>query len=358
MAQDTERREPVLGIELGPSDYPTFAAILVAVATGAAGFVRLGGPPGRMGPARVRHVGGGVVALASIVAGLCGAPRLASQELTPRAYWPAPKGVKVVVVGYSRVHGDVLYDPSTPVYGVRSRVGTGILAYLQTCSLWGRTASVVAELPYSWGSTRGYIGDAPAEGSFSGLGDLGLTLAVNLRGAPSMTPAEFQELRAHPRPILGASLKVVAPTGQYDERRLLNVGAHRWAARAELGYMIPLRPRWLVELDANAWLFGDDDDFVGGKREQEPILGLQAHLVRRFRPGFWASLDANYFTGGRQTIGGNPGVAVENNARLGGTVVIPFRGREAVKIGHIVPLHTGLGGDYEQLLASYQVLFR
>jgi hypothetical protein len=307
---------------------------------------------------RTRRVCGAAAVLASVAAGLCGAPGLAAQELTPRAYWPAPEGVKVVIVGYSRVDGDVLFDSSVPVHGVVSRVRTTVLAYLQTYSLWGRTANVVLELPYAWGSSKGFVGEAPVRGSLSGFGDLDVTLGVNLLGAPSMTPAKFRALRTHPRTILGASLKVVAPTGQYDENRLLNVGAHRWATRVELGYMIPLRPRWLLEIDAGGWVFGDDEDFVAGKREQEPILEIQAHLVRRFRPGFWASLDANYFRGGRQTIGGHRLGGVDDNSRAGAMVVVPFGGRHAVKVGYFVPLHTESGGDYSQLLASYQVLFR
>jgi hypothetical protein len=79
----------------------------------------------------IRDVRRGPAVLALIAAGLCGAPRLAAQELTPRAYGPAPRGVKVVVVGYSRVNGAVLFDSSVPVYGVEPRVRTSVLAYLQ-----------------------------------------------------------------------------------------------------------------------------------------------------------------------------------------------------------------------------------
>ena len=62
-----------------------------------------------------------------------------------------------------------------------------------------------------------------------------------------MTREDFIALRADPHPIVGASIKVIAPTGQYDPDRLINVGANRWATRLQLGTIIPLRPLWLLE---------------------------------------------------------------------------------------------------------------
>jgi len=282
----------------------------------------------------------------------------AAQELTPRFYWPTPKGITVAVAGYAYATGDVLFDPSIPLYGVDSKVNAAVLAGMHTFSLWGRTSTILVEQPYSWGTTTGVIVDTPARGDVSGFGDLGVTLAVNLLGAPSMTPQDFQALRAKPRPILGASLKVVAPTGKYDPNRLLNVGANRWAVRAELGFIFPLRPKWLLEIDAGVWFLGDDDEFIMGTKEQDPVVAVQAHLVRRFRPGFWASLDLNYFTGGRQTIGGRRLVDVQRNSRIGGTIVFPFRGRYAVKFGYASGLFTEFGTDFDQFLISWQALFK
>lgn len=296
----------------------------------------------------------GVVAGLALTAGWTGPA--ASQELTPRAYWPAPKGTRVAVVGYSYVSGDVLLDPTTPITGVDSKVHTGVLGYLQTFSLWGRTANLVVELPYSWGTAEGVYGDTPERRDFSGFGDLALTLSVNLLGAPSMTPADFQALRADPHPVLGASLKFVAPTGHHDADRLINVSANRWAARLELGTILPFSPPWLLEIHAGTWFLGDDDEYLAGRREQDPIFEAQVHLVRRFKPGFWASLDLNYFTGGRQTIGGEEQTVAQDNSRIGATIAVPFKGRHAVKIGYFTGLRTKLGGDTNQLLVSYQAL--
>ena len=279
-----------------------------------------------------------------------------AQELSPRFYWPAPQGTKLLILGYSQSSGNVLMDPSIPLFGVDSRVNTGFLGYLQTFALAGRTANVVLELPYSWGTTKGLVEDTPARRDFAGFNDAGITLAVNLLGGPSMTPTEFRQLRADPRPILGASLKLVPPTGYYQSHRLINVGANRWAAKLELGSVIPMRPKWLLEIEGGAWFFGDDPDFVTGKREQDPIYAIELHLVRRFKPGFWAALDVNHFTGGRQTIGGAELVDVQENSRIGGTIVIPFLSRHAIKIGYSTGMRTRFGTDFDQFLVTYQKL--
>jgi hypothetical protein len=247
-------------------------------------------------------------------------------------------------------------DPSLPLYGVDSKINTGVLAYLQTISLWGRTANLVVELPYSWGTTKGLLFKDPAQRDFSGFNDPGITLSINLLGAPSMTPKDLLELRANPHPILGASVKVMVPIGRYEKDRLINVGAHRWAFKPELGYIIPLTKKWLLELDLGAWFFTDDNDYLPGKREQKPILAAQVHLVRRFKAGFWASLDVNYFTGGQQTIGGDELVDVQRNSRIGGTIVVPFLGRHAIKVGYSFGAITEFGTDFDQLVVSYLVL--
>ena len=298
------------------------------------------------------------VTVVCLLAGLAWGPTASAQELTPRTYWPAPKGIKVGILGYVYATGDVFFDPSIPLYGVDSDVNVAVAAYLQTFGLWGRTANVLFEVPYQWSTTRGILVDTYAEGSVSGFGDPAATLTVNLLGAPTMTPQDFQVLRQDPHPILGTSLKVLFPIGKYDPNRLLNAGGNRWAIRAELGSVIPLRPRWLLEMNAGVWLIGDDEKFIAGYREQDPIYAVQVHLVRRFRPGFWAALDANFFYGGRQTIAGRELVDVQQNSRIGGTVVVPFKGRHAVKFGYATGIFTEFGTDFDQYLVSYQALFR
>jgi hypothetical protein len=261
-------------------------------------------------------------------------------------------------VGYSHSSGDVVTDPSLPVVGVDSRLNTVQVGYLQTVSLFGRTSNVVVELPYTWGSTVGTVDGEPARRDLSAVGDMAFTLSVNLLGAPSLTRAEFRELRRNPHPILGASVRVLAPTGNYVPDKLINVGANRWAVKAEVGSIFPLNPPWHLEFEVGAWLFGDNDRFLGAVREQRSVLSLEAHLVRRFRPGFWASADFNFFAGGRNVIDGEPTDTLQRNSRFGLTFVFPFHRRHALKTSYSMGVVTESGGDYSSFVVAYNVLLR
>ena len=290
--------------------------------------------------------------LASALLGLAAVPA-AAQELSPRAYWPAPRGTQLLLVGYSYSSGDVVTDPSLPVVGVDSSISTGVLGYVRTLSLWGRTSNIVVEIPYTWGTTKGSLMGQPARRDVSGLGDVAVTLSTNLLGAPSMTPAEFQELRRNPRQILGASLKLVAPTGDYEKDKLINVGTNRWAVKAELGYVYPIATKWILELELGAWFIGDNREFLGTTREQAPIVAFESHLVRRIKPGLWVSLDLNHYGGGRTTVGGVLRADQQRNTRFGATVARPIAGRHFIKASYSTGVVTASGGDFDKLLLTY-----
>ena len=163
------------------------------------------------------------LALATIaLASWCAAGN--AQELTPRAYWPAPKGTRLAIAGYAYIDGSVLFDPSIPLYEVETRANTALIGYLQTFSLFGRSSNVLVKLPYVWGETQGFVETTPEKRSFSNFGDLSVVLAINLIGAPSMSVEDFPAFRAEPRPILGMSVEVVAPTGNYHGSQLINTG--------------------------------------------------------------------------------------------------------------------------------------
>ena len=165
----------------------------------------------------------------------------------------------------------------------------------------------------------------------SGPADLHVRLAVNLVGAPTMDRAGFQKLRAAPRPVVGASVEIVAPTGRYEPDRVINIGINRWAFKPAIGANYPLARTWLAELEVAASFFGTNDDFLNTTQAQDPLLSGSFHLIKRLRAGFWVSLDTTVYGGGRTTIGDTLNVDVQRNSRIGATMVFPFKRRHAIR---------------------------
>ena len=225
-----------------------------------------------------------------------------AQELEPGAYWPIPKGINIVTVVNNLNWGDLAFDPAAPIDEASATINTTAFVFTGTFSLAGRSANAGVVLPVVGGHLEGlYLGEFAEAGRF-GLGDPRVRLAMNLYGAPAMTPQEFASYRQ--RGIVGISVTVAPPLGQYDSTKLINLGTNRWSFRPELGVSRTFG-QWVVELMAGVWLFTDNAEFVGGRtREQDPIGATQIHVTYKFKPTTWLAANANYFTGGRTTIGG------------------------------------------------------
>ena len=125
--------------------------------------------------------------LALLVMPMCAS----AQELEPGAYWPIPAGLNIVTVVNSFNWGDLAFDPSAPIDEASATINTTAFAFTRAFSLAGRSANAGVVLPVVGGHLEGlYLGE-PAEVGRFGLGDPRLRLAMNLYGAPAMTPKEF-----------------------------------------------------------------------------------------------------------------------------------------------------------------------
>lgn len=54
-----------------------------------------------------------------------------------------------------------------------------------------------------------------------------------LYGAPALSLEEFRDYKTDI--IVGASMEITPPLGQYDSDKLLNIGTNRWSFKPELG---------------------------------------------------------------------------------------------------------------------------
>ena len=218
-----------------------------------------------------------------------------AQELEPGAYWPIPTGLNIFTAVNSYNWGDLAFDPSAPIDEANATINTTAFAFTRAFGLAGRSANAGIVMPVVGGHVEGLYLGQPAEVDRFGLGDPRLRLAMNLYGAPAMTPKGFASYSQ--RGIVGVSVTVAAPLGQYDPDKLINLGTNRWSIKPELG-ISRTYGRWVVEGMAGVWFFTDNTDFLGGRtREQDPITAAQAHLTFKFKR-MWLAADANFFTGG------------------------------------------------------------
>jgi hypothetical protein len=273
-----------------------------------------------------------------------------AQDLVPGAYTPAPIGFTILNISGVFSDGAIAFDPSLPIEDAHSTVGAMGIGIARTLSIGGRFANVGVGIPLVFGHVEGLVLDQFQEASRAGQGDIGVRVAINLYGAPAMTRQQFAAYRA--TTIVGVSLGVGAPLGQYDSTKYVNLGTNRWSFRPELGIM-RTRGAWTFEGDIGAVFFTDNTNYVNGAtRGQAPIVGLQGHLIRTFRPGFWVAADANYWKGGRLTINGDRANYEQENSRIGATLAYPVR-RHQLRFSYSFGAYTTIGGDFQSLGMSY-----
>jgi hypothetical protein len=277
---------------------------------------------------------------------------LAAQELEPNAYSLSPTGVNLFLATYNHSGGDLTFDPALPIEDANARINTAAIGYGRTFGLGGRLAQVGIAVPYSVGRLEGlYIGEY-AKAHRSGLKDAAVRFAVNLVGAPAMGLKEFASFRR--KTILGLSLSVVSPLGQYSPGRIINIGTNRWSFKPELG-LSHAAGKWTLDVYAGVWLFTPNSNFSNGKqRTQDPIGSFQFHLIRTLRPRMWIAFDSNYYTGGRTSVNGVINQDLQRNSRIGATFAVPLARRHGLKFSFSRGAYTTVGADFHAFGVAYQ----
>jgi hypothetical protein len=283
-----------------------------------------------------------------------------AQDLAPRAYLVTPKHSNAITLSYAYFSGDLLLDGAVPITGATAKVSMSVFSYTHSLNLLGRSANFSASLPYGVGNFRGTVVGAETNAYRSGALDSAFRLSVNLKGGAAMDVQEFREWQQ--KMLVGISLKVVAPTGQYDPTKLINYGANRWAFKPELG-LSRRWGHWLLDTYGAVWFFTTNHDFFSrnqfspgtNTQKQNPIFAFEGHLSYDVKPRLWASLDGNFWVGGRSTLNGveNPST-LQRNSRIGGTVSVPVSKHQSVKFSYNRGAYIRYGGNYQNVSIAWQ----
>jgi hypothetical protein len=287
-------------------------------------------------------------------------PPLRAQDLSPRAYVITPVHSNAIILTWSFYDGSILFNGTAPITGATGTYNVSIFSYYHSFSFFGRSANLTGSLPYALGNFQGTVMGAGTQLYRSGLVDSAFRLSVNLKGGPAMPVQEF--VKWQQKILLGVSLKVVAPTGQYDATKLINWGANRWALKPEFGYS-ERWGHWVLDGYAGVWFFTKNPEFFSHNaffsgaqsQSQKPIGAFEGHLSYDVKPHLWFSLDGNYWFGGKTSLNGleNP-LTQEKSSRIGGTAAIPMSKHQTLKFSYNNGAYIRYGGNYQSVSVAWQ----
>jgi hypothetical protein len=291
--------------------------------------------------------------LAFVTAALL-APILAAraQGLDPRAYANLPVGLNFTILGVGYTEGTMAFDPSTRITDTQYYSDLAAFAYVHTFAAWGNSAKFDMVLPAATLSGHALVAGQPRQREVSGLADPQFRVSLNFHGAPAMSLKEFAGYRQDL--IVGASLQVTAPLGQYDSSKLVNLGNNRWSFKPELG-VSKAWGAWTVDLAPSVTFYTDNNNFNGGNTfGQEPLYAIQGNLVHTFASNAWIAFGATFYAGNRTILNGVKGDNMQGNSRAGLTYALPLDRFNSLKLYASAGTSTRTGSDFTAVGAAWQ----
>jgi hypothetical protein len=280
---------------------------------------------------------------------------LLAQDLAPRAYIITPMQSNAVTLVGSFYHGGLDFSGTIPIT-TSGTYSVPVLSYYHSLSVFGRSANVTASLPYGVGTFQASALEKSRSAYRSGMLDVGVRFSVNLKGGPAMPVEQFSKWKQNT--ILGVSLRVIAPTGQYSSTRLINWGINRWAFKPEFGYSRSWG-KWVLDGYGGAWFYTTNSAHFHIPdplpQAEGPIGSFEGHLSRNFGRGTWVSLDSNFWRGGVTTLNGirNP-QTLQVSSRLGGTAAFRVSKHQSLKVSYSRGTYVRFGGNSQNVSLAWQ----
>lgn len=279
-----------------------------------------------------------------------------AQVLEPRRWTHLPTGLNIVGIGTGATLGDIYFDPVLQIEDGDFDLYSFGASYIRTFEWLGKSTRVDFSVPYGYGRWEGIVAGEYASTRRHGFGDPKIRLSMNLLGAPPLRGKAYMEYLAQNRnnTSLGVSLTVTLPFGEYYPEYLINLGKNRYVIRPALG-ILHTRGPWQFELTTSLSFFGDNDEYYPDfLLEQEKLWFFQAHAIRSFKRGRWASLSGGFSYGGEASLDGN---GLDNDERTRFVALsygMPVNRNQSIKFTLVnAETNVVLGADSNSLLFSW-----
>lgn len=298
-----------------------------------------------------------VLVFALVLAGL--ANQACAQDLEPRRWSHLPTGLNVLGAASAYSDGDIYLDPVLLIEDATFDIYSAALGYVRTFEMFGKSARVDVNLPYSTAHWEGLVDGEYASRRQHGIMDPRVRFSMNLYGAPPMKGKEYMAFRQQ-NPVnttVGVAVAVVLPLGTYNPTRLLNLGKNRTVVRPQLG-VLHQRGKWQFELTGSVFLYQDNDEFWNGNTlEQDPMWFAQAHAIYSIKPGWWTSLSAGYAYDGEGIVNGEPKpLTSQRQLYMALSLGMPISRTQGLKFTWLGSrTNTSAGSDYDSLIVAWSM---
>jgi len=276
-----------------------------------------------------------------------------AQEMEPRSYSVVPVGLHAAQLSYTFSGGDVVSGLNSPIQNLNINASVISLGYVQTFSLFNKLARIAVGMPYAFLNGSARVVGVDTAASRNGFGDGRIKFGINLLGSPVMAPKDFQRFQEYS--VLGVSVAVSVPVGQYYSDKLINIGANRWGFKPEIGYS-HRQGRLFYEGYAGVWFYTENDQFYNKSTlSQKELLSFQAHMDYTFKHGKYLALNGGFASGGETALNGIDRFDDQENWRIGVTFSTPvFDKHQSVKFLINTGVATRAGQNYTALTLAYQ----
>ena len=226
-----------------------------------------------------------------------------------RDYVPLPPGTMLMAAYFHHISATDMYHDGDKVSGdVNLNANIGIIRPVYYTKIGPFTIDPQAIIPFGDQSLDGQ-GVGGVEISSTGLADPILAATLWLYNNPSS------------KTWFGFTPFITLPFGEYENEKGINLGANRYAFKAELGFVKGFGD-FMLDLTANVEFYTDNDDYTSADLtlEQNPLYIIEGHLSYNFNPSFFVSADYFYHIGGETAIEGVDQSDDANNHAVGCTL--------------------------------------
>jgi hypothetical protein len=282
-----------------------------------------------------------------------------AQDLEPRRWSHLPTGLNVIGVASAYTPGETYFDPVLRLEDVTFDLYTTGLGYVRTFDLFGTSARIDFNAPYSSGRWEGLVDGEYASTRRRGFMDPRIRFSWNLYGAPALSGKEYVAyLQKNPvNTTIGAAVAIKLPLGDYNPTKLINLGDNRTVVRPQIG-VLHTRNKWQFEVTGSVFLYQDNDEFWNGnKLEQDPLWFAQAHVIYAIKPGWWVSASAGFAYDGMLDLNGTPNPVTEKRQRyMALSFGMPITRTQGIKFAWLGNrTNNGFGSDYDAFIAAWSI---